>query len=156
MSAAEGIFGYQIADTVVSTNEKNRDTVKAIADALLKGGWRIACAGYDHSYLDGLGPDALKAHLDKWKEEAGALVGETDILFYPYGAEVTYPSDQVKVLTDEGLLYLCGLWGDTDYMELGESYLRQTRRFVDGYTLTNAAGYFTEFFDAKALLDSDR
>ena len=156
VSAADGIFGYPIADTVISTNEKNRDTVQAIAQALKADGWQIACAGYDHSYMNDLGPGALKEHIDKWKEEAGALVGETDILFYPYGAEVTYPSDQLDVLVEEGMLYLCGLWGDTDYMELGERYLRQTRRFVDGYTLVNAASYFTEFFDAHALLDSDR
>ena len=156
VSAADGIFGYAIADTVISSNEKNRDTVKAIAEALKADGWRIACAGYDHSYMNDLSADALKGHIAKWKDEAGILVGDTDILFYPYGAEVTYPSDQLNVLVEEGLLYLCGLWGDTDYMELGESYLRQTRRFIDGYTLMNASSYFTEFFDARALLDSDR
>ena len=156
VSASEGIFGYATADTVVASNEKNRETVRQIADALKADGWQIACAGYDHSYMNGLGTDALSANIRQWKEEAGTLVGETDILFYPYGAEVTYPSDQLDVLIEEGLLYLCGLWADTDYMELGEKYLRQTRRFVDGYTLMNAASYFTEFFDARALLDSDR
>ena len=40
--------------------EKNRDTVKAIAEALKADGWRIACAGYDHSYMNDLGADALK------------------------------------------------------------------------------------------------
>ena len=98
----------------------------------------------------------LEADIDKWMEEAGTLVGETDILFYPYGAEVEYPSDQLRYLLQNGLCYLCGLWGDTDFMELGEGYLRQTRRFVDGYTLLNAASYFTGIFDAYEVKDPGR
>ena len=77
-------------------------------------------------------------------------------MFYPYGAEVGYPSDKLTYLLDNGFQYLCGLWGDTDYMELGEGYMRQTRRFVDGYTLENAPSYFTGFFNVSQILDEDR
>ena len=156
VSASKGVFGYQVTDTAVAVNDKNRTTVSAIAKALTDGGWRIACAGYDHGYMNDLSVDNLAANLDKWEEEAGTLTGYADILFYPYGAEVKYPSDQLKVLLEHGLIYLCGLWGDTDFMEQGEGYIRQTRRFIDGYSLQNAGSYFTGFFDASAVLDSER
>ena len=156
VSASEGVFGYEIQDSLLSSDEENRSRVSAIAEALKAEGWRIACAGYSHGYLNDLSAEQLQSEMDQWKETAGALTGDSDILFYPYGAEVTYPSDQLKVLLAEGFVYLCGLWGDTDFMEIGDGYLRQTRRFVDGYTLVNAGSYFTGYFDASAVRDSDR
>ena len=156
VSASKGVFGYQVTDTAVAVNDKNRNTVSAVAKALTDDGWRIACAGYDHGYMNDLSVDSLTNNLDQWEEEAGSLTGFADILFYPYGAEVKYPSDQLKVLLEHGMVYLCGLWGDTDFMEQGEGYIRQTRRFIDGYSLQNAGSYFTGFFDASAVLDSKR
>lgn len=98
----------------------------------------------------------LENDISSWEEEVGSLVGGSSILFYPYGGEVAYPGDQLNYLLSSGFEYLCGLWGDTDYMEMGDGYLRQTRRFVDGYTLENAPDYFTDFFDVSSLRDPDR
>jgi len=156
VSASEGVFGYDLVDPLVGSAQENQEAVAQIAKALRDEGWSIACAGYDHSYMNEMSAEQIRENLEKWEEEAGAYVGESDILFYPYGAEVTYPSDQLEVVMDSGYLYLCGLWGDTDFMELGEGYLRQTRRFVDGYTLLNAASYFTGIFDAVEARDPDR
>lgn len=130
--------------------------VKQIAGRLTETGWSIACAGYSHSYMNGMTVDSLARDIEQWLEEAGTLTGTVDILFYPYGAEVSYPSDQLNYLLDSGFVYLCGLWADRDYWELGEGYMRQTRRFIDGYTLVNVPEYFTDFFDVSELLDSDR
>lgn len=156
VSGSEGVFGYQVADTSVTSFEENRNTVKAIADTMKANGWTIACASYNHSYMNDMSLETLEADIDQWMEEVGTVVGEADVLFYPYGAEVAYPSDQLDYLLDSGLVYLCGLWGDTDYMELGDGYMRQTRRFIDGYTLQNAPNYFTSFFNVPQILDSDR
>ena len=156
VSASKGIFGYDVAEGALMTNSESRETVKAIAQALVNEGWKIACAGYDHSYMNEMTLDQLTSDISKWKNEAGTLVGETSILFYPYGGEVRYPGDELDYLLENGLVYLCGLWADSDFLELGEGYMRQTRRFVDGYTLENAPSYFTAFFDASAVKDSDR
>lgn len=156
VSGSEGVFGYTVVDSGVTSNEENREIVTKIAEALRESGWSIACAGYSHSYMNSMSLDVLTSDIEKWSEEVGALVGGADILFYPYGAEVSYPSDQLDYLLDNGLIYLCGLWGDTDYMELGDGYMRQTRRFIDGYTLQNAPDYFTSFFNVAQILDTDR
>ena len=156
VSASDGVFGYTVYGTSVTTDvEENQQTVRDIADALTKSGWHIGCAGYNHGYMNDLSIDALHSEIEKWKEQAGAFVGDAQILFYPYGAEVE-STEGLKYLVSEGFHYLCGLWGDTDFMELGEGYLRQTRRFVDGYTLLNAPGYFTGLFDASVVRDPDR
>lgn len=156
VSASEGVFGYDLTDPLVGSEEENREIVSQISKALRDEGWSIACAGYDHSYMNEMTAEQLEDDLDRWEEEAGAFTGKTDILFYPYGAEVEYPSEALNVVLDHGYTYLCGLWGDTDFMELGEGYLRQTRRFVDGYTLLNAASYFTGLFDAVEAWDPGR
>ena len=156
VSGSEGVFGYELAATALSDHETDRQTVRDIAAALKKNGWSIACAGYSHSYMNDMTADQLASDIGKWKEEVGTLFNNTDILFYPYGAEVKYPGDELEYLLSEGLQYLCGLWGDTDYMELGENYMRQTRRFIDGYTLQYAGDYFTGFFEASQVLDPGR
>ena len=156
VSGSEGVFGYKVADTGVTSNEENRATVTKIAESLKKNGWSIACAGYTHSYMDSMSLDALTADIDQWMEEVGSLTGAVDILFYPYGAAVAEPSDQLDYLLENGLIYLCSLWGDTDYMELRDGYLYQTRRFIDGYALENAPDYFTSFFNVAQILDTDR
>lgn len=155
-SASEGVFGYQVSPSAATADvEENRQKVREIADALVKQGWHLGCAGYKHGYMNELEQEELESEISKWQEEVGELFGETQILFYPYGAEVE-STEGLKYLVSQGFHYLCGLWGDTDFMELGEGYLRQTRRFVDGYTLLNAGGYFTGLFDAGAVRDPGR
>jgi len=135
---------------------EEQKTIAGISDALRDDGWSIACAGYSHSYMNDMSLSQLENDISSWEEEVGSLVGGSSILFYPYGGEVAYPGDQLNYLLSSGFEYLCGLWGDTDYMEMGDGYLRQTRRFVDGYTLENAPDYFTDFFDVSSLRDPDR
>lgn len=156
VSGSEGVFGYPVADTSVTSYEENRTIVTQIAETMKENGWTIACASYSHSYMDEMSVETLEADLEQWMEEVGTLVGPVDVLFYPYGAEVDDPSDQLDVLLDKGLVYLCGLWAAEDYMELGDGYMRQTRRFIDGVTLQQASNYFDNFFNVAQILDTDR
>ncbi|MBP3873584.1 MAG: polysaccharide deacetylase family protein [Lachnospiraceae bacterium] len=173
VSGSEGVFGYRISsgtdqtasgegsqeqDASVSGSSSQGDdqTVAQIADALRAEGWSIACAGWSHSYMNDMSMETFASEIDDWLKYVGSLTGEADILFYPYGAEVEYPGDKLNYLLDHGFRYLCGLWGDTDFRELSDGYMRMTRRFVDGYTLINAPVYFTNFFDSAAVVDDDR
>lgn len=156
VSGSDGVFGYQVADTAVTNYEDNRTVVTDIAAGLTESGWSIASAGYSHTYLNDMSLESMQSEMDKWQKEVGTLMGTVDILFYPYGGEVAYPSEQLNYLLDSGLIYLCGLWGDTDYTEYGDGYMRQTRRFVDGYTLENTPENFSGFFNVTEILDEDR
>ena len=171
VSGSEGVFGYSISSgagggTADGSDSSGQDqagfaqgqgeTVKAIADALKAEGWSIACAGWSHNYMNDMSMEQFAKEIDDWNTYVGSLTGPSDILFYPYGAEVEYPGEKLNYLQEHGFCYLCGLWGDTDFRELGDLYMRMTRRFVDGYTLVNAPVYFTGFFDAVSLKDDDR
>ena len=171
VSGSEGVFGYKISsgsdsssggtDAAASSgtamiSQGQDDTVKAIAQALRAEGWNIACAGWSHNYMNDMSAGTFSEEIDDWLRYVGSLTGSADILFYPYGAEVEDPGEKLDYLVNHGFYYLCGLWGDTDFREIGDTYMRMTRRFVDGYTLINAPSYFTDFFDASALADPDR
>ncbi len=140
-------------NTSLTSDEK---MIAQIASKLTGDGWSIASAGWSHSYMNDMTLDQFRSEMDDWLEYVGSLTGTADILFYPYGAEVEYPGDKLSYLTEHGFSYLCGLWGDTDFREIGDDYMRMTRRFVDGYTLVNAPYYFSDFFDASGLIDGDR
>ncbi len=159
VSGSQGVFGYDIGSGSELTDKQrtNRETVAKIAQALTQGGWSIACAGYKHDYLKGLSAEALDKEITDWEDNVGVML-ETpaDILFYPYGAEVEYPSDQLKVLLEHGLVYLCGLWPEQDFLEQGDDYLRQTRRFIDGNALQYSSDYFSTIFDASSIVDEKR
>ena len=169
VSGSEGVFGYSVESAAAQDDEdtlmngtasasltQDQQTVAAISAALRANGWSIACAGYTHSYMDSMSLSSFQSEMSNWINEVEKLTGDCDILFFPYGAEVSYPGDNLDYLVDNGFVYLCGLWGNGDFTELGETYMRQTRRFIDGYSLQNASSYFTDFFDASAVVDSDR
>lgn len=167
VSGSEGVFGYRISsgsedasadgqDTSTAAVQTQDDTVSAIADALTQEGWSIACAGWSHSYMNDMTLDQFRKEIDDWQNYVGSLTGPADILFYPYGAEVEYPGEKLSYLVEHGIYYLCGLWADTDFREMGDTFMRMTRRFIDGYTLVNAPVYFTQFFDASSVVDEDR
>lgn len=150
VSGKSGVFGYSISEEA--------GTIADIAKALTDQGWGIACAGWSHSYMNdkSMTQDQFRQEIDTWTGRVEPLVGKADILFFPYGAEVSYPGTNLDCLLDKGLVYLCGLWGDTDFREIGSGYMRMTRRFVDGYSLKNAPDYFSSFFNVGDLLDKDR
>ena len=185
VSGTEGVFGYDLPSSDSSSDTAQTDAaadtsggslagltatsgdsmagltedqrqIAQISKALTDEGWSIACAGWSHKYMNDQTYDLFASEMDDWIENVGSLTGPSDILFYPYGAEVEYPGQKLDYLLEHGLVYLCGLWGNTDFRELGDGYMRMTRRFVDGYTLVNAPSYFTGFFAAGEILDDDR
>ena len=132
--------------------------IAEIAKVLTDEGWSIASAGWSHSYMNdaSMTTDQFRQEIDSWESKVAPLTGKADILFFPYGAEVSYPGDSLSYLLENGLVYLCGLWGDTDYKEIGDGYMRMTRRFVDGYSLKNAPDNFSSFFNVSDLIDKNR
>lgn len=180
VAGKNGVFGYELpgtdsgedaagsdpssgsdaaaAQSSVSGWTDDQKEIADVSEALKADGWSIACAGWSHSYMNdaSMTTEQFRQEIDTWESRVGVLTGKTDILFFPYGAEVSYPGESLDYLLDNGIVYLSGLWGDTDYREIGDGYMRMTRRFVDGSSLTSAPEYFTDFFDVESIIDEDR
>lgn len=74
--------GYGIFDTAAEVQ-----ACAAVVQALREEGWDLACGGYGNvSYASTL--DRVQADMQKWKERAAVLTGETEFLMYPLGIDI--------------------------------------------------------------------
>ena len=146
----DGIFGYATASEAASVIE----TVKA-------DGYDFACYTYDNLEYGNLTAPEIKADLLLWAAQIAPALGEVDILMYPYGSDFTedtsYTGEAYQEIKSNGLYYLIGTdtataaWGD-----INESFMLQTRRWVNGTNLAYRGERFQDLFDASAVIASLR
>ncbi len=171
LSGEDGAFGYQVEDDFDDDSEEeddkedsgedetfedNRETVQMIAQKLRDDGWTFASEGYSYTYMNDLSYDDLTEDITRWEDVIGTLVGDTDTIIYPYGSEVDYDTEKSVYLVGEGFHFMVGLWASEDFLEVDETYLRQTRRAITGYVLDNYASYFASIFNVSEILDNAR
>lgn len=142
----EGVFGYGI--------ETGANTIKEIADRLKETGWQIACHGFSNSSMESeMEYDQMAEDMKEWDKKVGSLVGETDLLIYPYGEEVSAGSMKQEYLLEHGYKFFFGIWSTAEFLEVKPDYVRQTRRTLDGYDLYFYKDSFQDFFDVDEILD---
>ncbi|MDY3917694.1 MAG: hypothetical protein SOZ59_01680 [Candidatus Limivivens sp.] len=156
LTGYQGAFGYRINNLESETLEEDRETVKAIADRLRETGWTFASNTYAGGSLADLSYDAMTEDTDRWLEEIGTYIGEADVLFYPYGADVGFTGDKFEYLLEKGFRYFCGIWATSDYLDVQLSYIHETRRNIDGYSICYSWDSISEFFDPTEVLDPAR
>lgn len=152
----EGTLGYRTNELDSPTLEADRETVRAVADRMKETGWQFAVHGYGHKHTAQISYDTLVADTKKWKEEVGSLVGETDIYIYPYGEEIDYPSDKLTYLQSEGFRYFCGVWATKAFVSVKDTYVRQTRCNLDGFTMKTRPEAVADLIDVSKVLDQGR
>lgn len=178
LTGYNGILGYR-TDPSLASSENNRyasqygifdtaaevEAVKPVIAALKAEGWEFACNGYDHvSYISGL--DAVKEDIRLWKEHVGSLVGDVDILMYPFGTDIgdrtPYdPEDETYAyLKEEGFVYFCAMDISTSPVQAASEYKRCNYRNLDGYRmyqdLYQNAGRFADLLDFQSVYDQNR
>lgn len=145
----QGVFGYGI--------ETGGKTISAIAERLKEDGWKIACQGYGNNLMESeLDNDSFVDEMEEWQEKVGSLVGETSLLVFPYGEEVSVGGYKQTWLLEEGYQYFFSIWATMDYLEVNSDYVRQSRRVLDGYDLHFYGDSMDQFFDASVVLDPMR
>lgn len=146
----QGVFGYGI--------ETGADEIKSIAQQLKEDGWLIACNGYSNSSMESeLDYDSFVDDMETWQKKVAPLVGNTELLIYPYGEEVQAEGDKHTWLMEEGgYKFFFGIWTTADFKEVKSNYMRQTRRTLDGYDLYTYKDSLADFFDADEILDDSR
>ena len=170
LTGYNGIFGYRTAPSYSEnpTYEEDKKKATEIANALRADGWEIASHSWGHRHLGKESEEAFKTDCDKWQNEVETLVGETDILIYPFGTDVgswhNYTNDNTRYvyLREQGFRYFCNVDSSAPYwVQIDKEYMRQGRRNLDGYRMwkdihdpENAK--LKDLFDANEVYDKDR
>ncbi|MDO4633746.1 MAG: hypothetical protein Q4B01_07810 [Eubacteriales bacterium] len=141
-----GAFGYGV--------ETGAGTIKSIAEALKADGWLIACQGYNNSsFASELDYDQMVEDVETWENKIGSLVGSTNLMFYPYGEDLTPEYPKHSWLLEKGYQYFFSIWSTAEWIEVTPNYVRQSRRAIDGYDLYLYKEDMEDFFDADKILE---
>jgi hypothetical protein len=141
----QGILGYrtQQAASTLKTRDAEIIAAKEVVEKLKNTGWRFANHSYfhDHSYQSGdITLEAVKADTQRWKEEVGSIVGDTDIFIGPFGQEFKPNDPRRQYLVSQGYNMICGVGLDL-YFHYFSDYVFMDRANVDGYRLMHNADW---------------
>lgn len=168
----QGILGYRTAPSYSNspTYEQDKQAAAAVAQCLRDNGWELASHSWGHRDLGTIPWENFKADCDKWENEVESLIGPTDIILFPFGADIgdwhPYSSDneRFRYLKNLGFSYFCNVDSSQYWVQVGNDFLRQGRRNLDGYRMWMdiAAGSDTskrkldDLFQAESVFSPNR
>ena len=162
----EGVFGYHTHPDwkkKLTADEYNKEVeqAKAVSEAIKKQGWTIASHSYAHFGYGSCDTYEHALDVQKWADQVKPIVGETDVLIYPFGEDIAgaeeYTGVKFKTMYDEGFRIFCNVDASQDYwVQIHDSYMRQGRINLDGYRLYHSPNLIKNLIDAKTVIDSAR
>lgn len=162
-----GAFGYKALDDPSSPDyEKECRQAAAIADALRKNGYEIASHSYGHINFTKSSYNAIERDTLRWETRIGNVIGGSDILIYPFGADISSDvsrnsyeySSKFKLLYNHGFRYFLHVDNtDPAWVQISDRYVRQARRNLDGFRLYHYPEKMKDLMrDPEAVLDDRR
>ena len=139
----EGILGYRTSSSYAGseTYEQDRQAAAEVAQCLREHGWELASHSWGHLDLGTVEWERFQSDTDKWESEVESLIGPTDIILFPFGADLgdwhpyTMENERFRYLYNAGFRYFCHVDSSQYWIQLGDDYLRQGRRNLDGYRM---------------------
>lgn len=174
-----GLLGYRTDESLASSEnnryavkyglfdtEEEKQKVQPVIEALKAEGWEFACNGYAADIAYTMDIESVKSDLALWKERVEPLIGETDILLYPQGVDISgwsvYDSadERYQLFKSEGFRYFCALNIAGIRTQQTEEYLRCDYQNLDGYRmyqdLYEGTGRFSGILDFSEIYDQSR
>lgn len=162
----DGLLGYRTdAETVEKLGQEFYDSqisqVQPVLAKLKEQGYDFACYTYDMANYGEMSVSSIQSDLAMWTDEVQPILGDVDILVYPYGGDIggekEYSGDKYEALSSFGFRYFIGQDSSTRaWGQITENYLRQTRRNVTGALMYYSYSYYEDLFDATKIIDSAR
>ena len=164
----EGILGYRTqTDSENWTAEREAirqqeiEAVKPIVAELKRTGWTFGSHTWGHIRLDSRTTETVTADMQKWLDEVGSLVGETCVLFYPFGGrldgdDVRQSGPAFQWMQEHGFRIFCSVGVESWSKCKGDiSAVICDRLHPDGTTLRSSKGRerYMKFYDAKDIID---
>lgn len=167
----EGILGYRTADSYKDspTYAQDREAAAKVAQNLRDNGWELASHSWGHLYLGQVSFERFQTDTDKWENEVESLIGPTDIILYPFGDDIgtwrpyAADNDRFNYLYNAGFRYFCNVDSSQSWVQIGDTYMRQGRRNLDGYRMWKDIAAenpedrkLDDLFRAEDVFDGDR
>ncbi len=158
VSGKEGVFGYRINTSVVSTKGNDYyDTqvagAKEIVAALRERGYTIACYTFEDKDYKQMNTTQIKADIESWKTQITPVIGEVDTLVFAKSSNISdYGGTTFEMLYDYGFRIFVSN-ADSPYTEINNTYVRQSRLMVTGNALAWKSTQFASLFDSNLVLN---
>ncbi|MCP3427247.1 polysaccharide deacetylase family protein [Rothia sp. AR01] len=171
MTGYNGVLGYRTSDLGYRDEnpdlEQDKQTATEVADAMKADGWEFSCHTWGHLNCTEMPVGTLQEDMGKWKAEVEPIIGKTDLLIYPFGADIAGPepytdaNPKFAFFKAEGFNSFFNVDASTPaWNQYGDRYLRQARINVDGISLKAAIEGKNDvlhgFFDPHAVVDPAR
>jgi hypothetical protein len=163
----EGVFGYRTKPAYRdalgdAAYEAEVAAAKNIAQALKDHGYIIASHSYGHMAYGSYSASRVEKDSDRWEKTVEPIVGDTDILLYPFGSDIagverySFSNEKFKALYEDGYRYFFNVDGHYAWCQLGKTYFRGGRRNLDGYRMYHNPEMLDDLFNAYEVLDIQR
>lgn len=163
----EGVFGYRTKPSYEETigTEAYRNEVagaKAVAERLKEKGWLLASHTYGHPDYGAISLKSLKTDNQKWSNTVASIIGDTDILIYPYGSDIkdwtryTFENEKYSYLHESGYRYYFNVDGTAGWTQITSHSFRGGRVNADGYRMWVRPDTLEQFFDVQSVFDPAR
>ena len=143
-----GILGYR-TDSAYNTDEykaehpdfnfeEERANAAKAVQCLRDDGFEIASHSWGHRNMGTIPMDKFREDTDKWANEVETLTGPCDIILFPFGSDIGdwHPydtsSERFQYLYNKGFRYFCNVDSSQYFVQIGDDYMRQGRRNLDG------------------------
>ena len=159
-----GVFGYRIQKSVINDKgqayyDEQVEGAKKIVEALRAEGYTIACYTYENVEYGKINSESIQTDLNKWNQEIASVIGAVDTLVYAKESDISttgaYSGSRYTVLSDAGFRYFITS-GNKPSANVAGDYVRQVRVMVTGANMAHAATMYSNYFDAKAVLNTQR
>lgn len=146
--------------------EKERAEAKKVAEAMMENGWEFASHTWGHLRVRDASLERLKTDTQKWLDNVAPLIGGTDTIIFAHGQDLgkwgnyDESNEKYQYLREQGFNVFCNVDASRYATWLGDDYLRQGRRNLDGYRIYyNAIGEqnnVSDLFNAIEIIDPKR
>ena len=174
-----GILGYR-TDSAYNTDEykaehpdfnfeEERANAAKVVQCLRDDGFEIASHSWGHRNMGTISMDKFREDTDKWANEVETLTGPCDIILFPFGSDIGdwHPydtsSERFQYLYNKGFRYFCNVDSSQYFVQIGDDYMRQGRRNLDGYRMyydlpeSGVGGdQLSDLFDVNEVFDRSR
>ncbi|MBQ3404406.1 MAG: polysaccharide deacetylase, partial [Oscillospiraceae bacterium] len=161
----QGALGYRTHpdwEAILGTQawqQEKEDAIK-VANRLKEMGYLMASHSFGHPDYGAMDISKFHEDVQKWEDQIEPIVGETDILIYPFGADIAgvedYSGERYQTLYDAGFRYFCNVDSSKYWVQIRDDYVRQGRRNVDGYRMYWNPDKLSDLFDVSKVYDNTR